>query len=155
MRISATGADEAGFTLVEMIVAVAILGLLTGAVVMNLPDTGARLGDEADALAARLRRAQEEAILTNRPVEVAVDETGYRFRVQRRGEWSVLEDKTFAPRAWGEDVRVHVRAADGRSAIRFDTTGAAGPAEIRLQQRERQVRVTVGGQGQVRIDAAG
>jgi general secretion pathway protein H len=138
-----------------MLAAVAILGLLTGAVVMNLPDSGGRLGDEADVLAARLRRAQEEAILTNRPVEAAVDAAGYRFRVQRRGAWAALEDRTFAPRAWGEGVVVQVRTADGRSAVRFDTTGAAEPAEIRLQRRERSVRVTIDGQGQVRIHATG
>ncbi|MFA7647308.1 MAG: GspH/FimT family pseudopilin [Phenylobacterium sp.] len=153
MRTSATGTDQAGFTLVEMLVAVAILGLLSGVIVMNLPDANGRLGDEADAFAARLQRAQEEAILVNRPVEVVVDASGYRFRSQRRGEWTALTERPFTPAYWGEGVGVQVRSADGRSGVRFDTTGAATPTEVRLRRRERRVTIAVDGQGQVKIHA--
>ncbi len=144
---------ERGFTLVELLVAIAILGLLTSVIVLNLPESGGRLADEADALAGRLRRAQEEAILTNRSVEVALSPAGYGFRVQRAGAWTPLQDGPFEARRWGEGVVAEVRGPDGRSAVRFDPTGAAEPAQVRLHKGRRAVAVSVDGQGQVSIHA--
>jgi general secretion pathway protein H len=142
---------ERGFTLVEILVVVAVLGLLTAVIVLNLPESGGRLADEADALAARLTRAQEEAILTNRTVEVAVGSGGYAFRVQRAGGWAPLEDGPFEPRRWGDGISVAVRAAEGRSGVRFDPTGAAEPVEITLHKKAQSVRVRVDGQGGVSV----
>jgi len=103
----------------------------------------------------RLRRAQEEAILTNRTVEVAVSPRGYAFRVQRAGAWAPLQDGPFEPVAFGEGVSAAVSGAEGRSAVRFDPTGVAEPAQVRLSKGTRAVAVSVDGQGQVSIDAPG
>lgn len=153
---SATGARrraERGFSLVEVMVALAILGLLTGAVLMTLPDDGPRLSDQAARLAARLEHAREEALARNRPVEVAFDAAGYRFREQRRGAWASLDEGPFEPQAWPEGLAVAVEAADGRSAVRFDSTGAAEPAVIRLSNKARAVRVVVDAQGETQVHA--
>lgn len=153
---SATGArpaSERGFSLVEVMVALAILGLLTGAVLMTLPADGPRLADEAERLAARLEHAREEALAKNRPVEVAFVANGYRFREQRRGAWEPLDGGPFEPQTWPEGLAVAVEAADGRQAVRFDTTGAAEPATIRLSNRTRAVRVAVDAQGETQVHA--
>ena len=136
-----------------MMVALAVLGLLTGAILMTLPDPGPRLSDEAERLAARLEHAREEALATNRPVEVAIAPDGYRFRVLRKGAWTALDEGPFAPGAWPEGLTVSVAAADGREAVRFDVTGAAGPAEIRLSNGTRSVRVVVDAAGESQIHA--
>lgn len=153
---SATGARPAharGFSLVEVMVALAILGLLTGTVLMTLPQDGPRLSDQAERLAARLEHAREEALATNRPVEVAFDALGYRFRAQRRGAWTSLDEGPFEPQVWPEGLAVTVEAADGRSAVRFDSTGAAEPAVIRLASKSRAVRVAVDAQGETQVHA--
>jgi len=155
MRTSATGPRdraERGFTLVEVMVALAILGLLTGAVLMTLPEPGLRLSDEADRLAARLTHAREAALTNARSVEVRIDADGFAFREQRGGQWRELDHGPFRAAAWPEGLQVAVESADGRSAVRFDPTGAAEPAVVRLSSRSRSIRVVVDGQGEVQVD---
>ena len=94
MPTSATGSNRraAGFSLVELLVVVAMLGLLGGAVLLTLPPDAARAADQADRLAAHLARAREEAVLANRAVAVRVDAGGYRFEQRREGRWQALDE---------------------------------------------------------------
>ena len=60
---------------------VAIIGLAAGAVVLSVPDPRPSVAAEAERFAARLSRAREESILTNRPVAVEATSAGYGFSV--------------------------------------------------------------------------
>ena len=66
---------EAGFTLLEMIVVLAILGLMVGLVLARGPLRSARLDARTAAtlLAGTLRAARSQAIAEDRPVSVAFD----------------------------------------------------------------------------------
>ena len=150
---SPTGADRvrrAGFTLVEVMVVTALIGLAAGAVVMTLPDPRPPVGQQAEVFAARLVRAREEAILTGRPVAVTADARGYAFEVFSGGEWGPLEDGLFRRADWGKDVRVALPRETARTA--FDPTGMAEPLTVALSRGEGTVSVTVDGSGEVRVD---
>jgi general secretion pathway protein H len=139
---------------VEVMVALLAMALLTSAVLLSLPDAAPRPGDEAERLAGRLGHARETALTTNRSVEMTLAKEGYAFREQRRGVWVPLADGPFAPAAWPEGLTVAVDGADGRSAVRFDSTGAAEPATVRLTSPAGAAALVVDAQGEVRIDAA-
>src|SRR5258705_9412792 len=72
-----------GFTLIELLVALAVLGLALALVAGYKPPWSRGLGIEATAaeLAAGLRLARSEAILTNRPIAFDLDLIGHHYRI--------------------------------------------------------------------------
>lgn len=81
---------DAGVTLVEILVVLALVGITAGVVGLSLGPstrgTGAR--DEAVILTARMRRASEEALLTGQPAALLWSETDYRFVALLEGAWT-------------------------------------------------------------------
>jgi general secretion pathway protein H len=73
----------AGFTLIEVIVTLAILGLALIVVAGYKPPWSSGLGlkGTASELASGLRLARSEAIASNRPVVFDLDATGHLYRV--------------------------------------------------------------------------
>ncbi len=151
MPISATGASEQGFTLIEMMVVLLLVGLASSMVLLNMPSGGARLADEAENLAARIQYAQQEAVLTNRSVEIVLAANDSSFRVQRRGRWVPLVAGPFKPRPWGEGLSVSLPGIAGRRAVRFDSSGATDPATIRMTGSGRSIDLVITRQGRVEI----
>jgi general secretion pathway protein H len=150
-RISATGNEE-GFTLTEILVVMVILGLLTTAVLMAAPSMRVSLADEAERFAAKMVRARDEAVLSNRTIEMRVTPKGYEFDVARRGGRQKLIDEPFGLSTWSEDTSVAIKAADGRARVTFDPTGITTPATIDLSRADVRVRVIVDGAGNVSVD---
>jgi general secretion pathway protein H len=154
-RAAAAPRAPAGFTLVELMVVLVILGLAGSAVALTLPDAGARLDRQAERLGSHLLRAREEAILGTRMVELVADPAGYRFGRQRFGGWQPLHEGPFAPVAWDEGVRPEFDHDPARASFRFDPVGGARPQALVLGDGLRRLRVAVDGHGRVRIDPAG
>ncbi|MCS6627075.1 GspH/FimT family pseudopilin [Roseibacterium beibuensis] len=151
---SATGRPErrarrAGFTLVELLMTVAIIGLAAGTVVMSVPDPRPSVAEDAERFAARLSRAGEEAVLTNRPVAVEATAAGYGFSVFDGADWSPLTDGPFGPEAWSDGITV---APAEPVRVVFDPTGVAEPATVTLSRDGKAARVAVDGAGEVTID---
>jgi len=151
---SATGSPDrrarrAGFTLVELLMTVAIIGLAAGAVVLSVPDRRPSVAEDAERFAARLVRAREEAVLTNRPVAVETTTAGYGFSVFDGADWSPLTDGPFGPEPWSEGMAVSPAEP---ARLVFDPTGVAEPAMLTLSREGRAVRIAVDGAGEVTID---
>src|SRR5436853_7044658 len=75
--------QEAGFTLIEVIVVLAVLAFAMALIVGYKPPWSSGLGLRGTAaeLASSLRLARSEAILQNRPILFELDLSGRRFRV--------------------------------------------------------------------------
>lgn len=144
------GRDRQGFTLVELMMVVAILGLAAGAVVLSVPDPRPSVAEDAERFAARLSRARDEAVLSNRPVAVEATPAGYGFSVFDGADWTPLIDGPFGTEAWTSGTIV--TPANGPVRVVFDPTGVADPATLTLARDRNSRTVTVDGAGEVRID---
>ena len=152
-RVASVSAKKQGFTLVELMMTVAIIGLAAGAVVLALPDPHPSASQAAEAFAARLVRAREEALLTNRAVAVEATAEGYAFSSFDGVQWSPLTDGPFGVELWAEDTAARPEGQPQGEPLRvvFDPTGSAEPATLALSRKSRVVTVVVDAAGEVRV----
>ncbi len=129
---------------------VAIIGLAAGAVVLTLPDPRPAVATEAERFAARLVRAREEAILTNRSVAVEATAQGYAFSTFDGLQWTPLAEGPFRAEDWSEGATVS--PAEPAVRVVFDPSGVADPATLTLAREGRSRTISVDGAGEVRVD---
>jgi general secretion pathway protein H len=83
-----------GFTLVELLVILVIIGISLGVVVLQLmPDNHSRLREESARLALLLENAGMEARASGRPLAWSAENNVYRFwKKNDYGDWVHLDD---------------------------------------------------------------
>lgn len=154
MPISAIGrARQRGFTLVELLIVLTIIGLMSAAVVIAIPDQRGSLVSEAERFAARANAAQERAVMDARPMAIRVTDAGYGFDRRDKGQWQALNAKPFIDYSWSEGTRAAV-GQQGVARIVFDTTGTAEPLRLLLVREEEQVLVEIGHDGRIDVAAS-
>lgn len=143
---------DGGFTLVELMIVITIIGLASAAVVWALPDPRGRLRDEATHFAARARAAQQSAIVDARPVSIWVSGGGYGFDERTHGAWAPIGEKPLRVTSWGKGTRALVANGGGRDRIMFDSTGLADrPLDVQLRRGDEEMTVHIAANGDVKV----
>jgi type II secretion system protein H len=109
-------ARRTGFTLVEILVVIAVIGIVAGLVVANLGGDGVRdLTREARRFAGALEHAQALAQWQSETLGVSADARGYRFwRKDPADNWIAFTgDDVLAPRTVAPGVRVSAQTYGG------------------------------------------
>ena len=139
-----------GFTLVELLVVLTLIGLMSAAVILAMPDPRGTLAAEAERFAARSAAARDKAIVDAAAMSVRVTAAGYGFDRRDGSEWRPLDGKPFVEQAWKEGTQATI-AGEGAMRIMFDPTGIAEPARVTLVRDDETMAVTIGADGEVDV----
>lgn len=159
-----TGAGRArGFTLIEMLVVLLIMGLLVGLVsVTAQPDDRALLRVEAERLAQLLDIAATESRLTGRSIAWTADGPGYRFwQFSEYSDWSeISDDDILRARMLPQGMTIsNLRVENTRSPeymrVEFSASGAALAFSVEMSLGAAHYTVVNSPVGEVRVLAQG
>ena len=147
----------AGFTLLEVLVVVVIIGVISTAFLLSMNVAREdQAHKEAQRFTALLRLAGQEAMLRSRELAVEFVPRGYRFLVYQDQAWQALEDNILRPRELDEGLFLDVQL-DGGAIDLVDTdadeqaprillfsTGEMTPFEviIRPEQGDSEYHIT-------------
>ncbi len=141
--MSACRSIERGFSLVELLVVIVIIGLLSSVVVITMADPRGRLTGDADRFAGRVRAARDAAIVTGRPMALWVSQTGYGFERRDQGDWQAMSEGPLAATDWSNSTSARFDGV-GQLRLVFDSVGRADqPLDFRLERDTQRVRVRV------------
>ena len=149
-----------GFTLIELMVVLFIIGLVAGAVVLALPGDSAALSEDADRFAARVAAARDEAVVSARPIAVWIAPSGYGFDARQDRAWVPLNARTLPNQDWkpGTIARIEEAAVEGekdeaeqgRARFWFDSTGLPNrPITVVLARGANSDRIVISAMGEV------
>jgi general secretion pathway protein H len=111
-----TSVKNKGFTLIELMVVVAVIGVVMGSVVLSIGDGGRsdRLEIETKRMSALIKLLSDEAILKNKEYAVVVAETEYDFQeLDKNEKWKPLTgDPVFHKRKMIENSKIELVLED-------------------------------------------
>jgi general secretion pathway protein H len=145
-------ACDRGFTLVELLIVLVLLGLASAAVMVALPDPRGSVTAEAERFAARAKAAQDRAVIESRAMAIRVTAAGYGFDRRAKGEWEAIDSEPFNDRRWGEGIAAQVGGSDAARIV-FDSTGMADPSVVTFIREGEQATVTIGQDGSIDVAA--
>lgn len=137
---------DAGFSIIEMMVALTIIALAAGAVIMSVGSPGGTLAAQTDRLIASLAAARDQALIANRTVSVEISEAGYRTIIHSQ----VAPPTISEVETWAEGVFVTMPESAMPAMVTFDPVGLAVGAQIYLKRGAASDGVIVLASGQIR-----
>lgn len=100
-----------GFSLIEIMVVVLIIGISASMAVLYIDNSDDRLKSEAKRLLAMTQLVRDEAIMTGRSLAMIIDSSNYYFSRREKGKWVQLTSKPFKKITMSADIRLRFISA--------------------------------------------
>lgn len=159
MKFRSLNPRQAGFTLIEILVVVVIMGIVVGLISINLmPDDKRTLTMEGQKLSLLLEQAHDEAIVTGKDIAWSAKGDEYRFwQKDDQGQWAEMKgDDLFQARKLAQgvrlaDLKINMAKASPDERLVFSSDGLGAPFSMDLGLNDLHVRVTGDGAGKITL----
>jgi len=149
--------DQAGFTLIEVMVVMLIIGLMVGAVALSLPARPDPLNVRGKAVASTFRAFAQSSIIDREAKGVRLTKTGYELMAHHDGNWSVIQDFDYGlddipvVRFMRNGAKINLETARKTEGpmLRFDATGLATPFTLEIENGPQVVTITGNTTGEI------
>jgi general secretion pathway protein H len=150
-----------GFTLIEILVVLVIMGVVVASVALSFTrDDSTLLSEASERLALLLQSAHDDAIMTGRPIAWSEEAGTYKFWRAQNDGWSPIEtDELFHQRQLPQQVsmlelRVNNIALKPGELLVFAPGGLATPFEATLAFGNARSTIQGDAIGRVRVKAS-
>lgn len=136
---------ERGFTLIEVLIVVAIVGVVGSIIALSSRSAPSRLLEaEADRLIQLLSMARDEAELSGQPLALTFSTEGYVFQKRdRRGRWHPFSDDLLRPRQWPFQVAgLRLEPGSPGNKLYFEPAGRMLPFTLSIETAEQRVAIS-------------
>jgi general secretion pathway protein H len=153
--------DQQGFTLVELLVVLVVMGIALGVVVVQLmPDDRTTLREEAARLALLLENAGLEARSSGRSMAWSAENTRYLFwKKNDYNDWARIEDDTaFRPRTLPAGIHIGAVTLDDQplkagEQLALSASAFAPPFRIKISNASASTTVIGKSTGEVIVQS--
>jgi len=149
-----------GFTLLEILVVMALIVVMLGVAVVNLEDSGERASlNEAEHLSIMLEAARDDATYSGKALAFSTDGTGYQFWIgdDKQNRWRSLADSShLASGKLSHDVRIIAQYVNGKSQhlgerLVFAADGVSEPFVLQLQGGKARAQIVADVLGRIEV----
>lgn len=129
---------QKGFTLLELMVSIVIIGIILSFAVLSIGDGGQsrRLEQEVQQLVALLTLASQEAILQGKDIGIAFTQHQYSFYLWQNQDWQLLtQDDLFHPRELSVDLQINL-FVEGEEVVICEVESTCKPHLLLLSSGE-------------------
>ncbi len=146
-----------GFTLLELLIVMLIMGVVLGAVGLSAAQTNKQvLQQDVQRLAALMQLARDEAIVKKRLIALELDANRYRFFIKNDNGWQTLQDDVLHEREFKLSPIVFslMNGASSLSTWRlvFGRDPVDQPFVLALQYAQFSYSISADGIGHFRVD---
>lgn len=143
---------EAGFTLVEILSVLVVIGLMSSVVILSMPHPKSDLDKQAEQLSIQLNALAQDGLISGSVTAAGFSEDGYTLYAFENSEWAER-----ASAQWQESYRMTLTRGSARidlpkksdPIILFQPTGLSTPFEFTLEDRETKYALTTSGGGRI------
>ncbi|WP_034388828.1 prepilin-type N-terminal cleavage/methylation domain-containing protein [Hellea balneolensis] len=145
-------AKDSGFTLVEILCVLVVIGLMSSVVVLSIPQPKSELEKQAALLSGQLNALAQDGMISGSVTAAGFSEDGYALYAFENSEWTEK-----AAGEWQDSYRLTLSRASAKldmpkttePIILFQPTGLSTPFELTLSDRETKYALLTAGDGRV------
>ena len=159
MSATRSNSTEAGFSLVEILCVLVILGLSAGLVVLNLPKGPDAFEDATAKFTAQLNLAARDSVIDGRTRGLNITASGYElfnydtdWNSAGTTQWDAVDRVKLTVDGEVVDLKAASRLADdapARPIILFEPTGGVTPFTLSLQGKDGGVSLSPDRRGRI------